>query len=208
MKKCDVCGKRAEGLGTYPTQIQEVVLCSNCYEGLSDFRVGRKYSSLEKLVSKEKEILQEITEKNFPENVAQQFQIHFEEKKQEFYEKERIDNFSKTKDQYLMTSGYNFEGYDIIAYHGVICGESVLGTGFLSSWSASVSDMLGVESDSFIEKLQEARNVATQRAIERAIKAGGNAIIGVDIDYTMFTNNLIGVIFNGTSVSVEEKQER
>lgn len=104
----------------------------------------------------------------------------------------------------MMTSGFNFEGYRIIAYHGVIFGESVLGTGFLSSLDASVSDMLGAESSSFIQKLQEARELAQKRAILQAMKAGGNAIIGVDIDYTMFNNNMIGVIVNATSVTIEK----
>lgn len=206
MKKCDVCGKRAEGLGTYPTQIQGSVLCSNCYEDLSNFRVGRKYATLEKLEEHENITMKEITEKQFPKEVIDQFISWFDEKKQEVLEQQHIESLSNAESQYLMTSGYNFEGYDIIAYHGVICGESVLGTGFMSSWSASFSDVFGVESDSFIEKLQEARKAATSRAIERAVKTGGNAIIGVDIDYTMFTSNLIGVIFNGTSVTVKEKQ--
>lgn len=202
MKKCDVCGKRAEGLGTYATQLYDVVLCSNCYEGLTKFRIHKRFSSIEVMEKNRQITMQEITDKKFPEEVKKQFERWYEERKQELYTMERQATLSQ---DCLMTSGYNFEGYEIVAYHGVVCGESVLGTGFLSSWDASVSDMLGAESSSFIHKLQDARSIATTRGIEQATKAGGNAIIGVDIDYTMFTNNLIGVIFNGTSVTIRKK---
>ena len=30
-KMCSVCGKRAEGLGTYPTQFKDLYMCSDCY---------------------------------------------------------------------------------------------------------------------------------------------------------------------------------
>jgi uncharacterized protein YbjQ (UPF0145 family) len=40
--------------------------------------------------------------------------------------------------------------------------------------------------------------------IEKSVLVGGNAIIGVDFDYIMFSNNMIGVVANGTSVIIEE----
>lgn len=44
-----------------------------------------------------------------------------------------------------------------------------------------------------------------EKLIQKSSVLGGNAIIGVDIDYTMFSNNIICVIANGTSVVIEEK---
>ena len=38
--------------------------------------------------------------------------------------------------------------------------------------------------------------------IDEAIKQGGNALIGVSFDYINFTNNLIGVVANGTVVEI------
>jgi len=36
----------------------------------------------------------------------------------------------------------------------------------------------------------------------RAYELGGNAVVGVDLDYTEFSGNRIGLIANGTIVEV------
>jgi uncharacterized protein YbjQ (UPF0145 family) len=36
-----------------------------------------------------------------------------------------------------------------------------------------------------------------------ALQRGANAIVGVDIDYTEFQANRIGVVINGTLVSIQ-----
>ena len=36
-----------------------------------------------------------------------------------------------------------------------------------------------------------------------AYKKGGNAVIGIDIDYTEFSGNRVGLIINGTIVKIE-----
>ena len=38
----------------------------------------------------------------------------------------------------------------------------------------------------------------------RAYEKGGNGLIGVDIDYTEFTGNKIGVVLNGTIVKLQK----
>lgn len=207
MKKCDNCGKRAEGLGTVPTAFGSIVLCSTCYEGLSAFKNGRKFKSVDEVVTKKRQTMEEMQNKQFPPMVMEQVSLWFDERKDVVVQKTLSKQFEKDITSYMMTTGYTFEGYNIVAYHGIIGAESVLGTGFLSSFDASVSDMFGYESESFMGKLKEARTSATKRAVERAVAAGGNAVIGVDIDYTMFGNNLIGVIFNGTSVTIEKIEE-
>ena len=206
MRKCDVCGKRAEGLGTYPTQINDCVLCSDCYEGLKIFNPRRQFQSIAKFKENKEAVLKLIHEKNFPANVICQFEVFYMDKEHEVIAHTGMVNITENGDQCMMSSGYNFEGYDIIAYHGVICGECVLGTGFMSSFDASISDMLGEESIAFGKKLQQARDTAKKRASVNALQLGGNAIIGVDIDYIMFSSNMIGVIFNGTSVQIQKKK--
>lgn len=105
---------------------------------------------------------------------------------------------------HMLTTGYSFEGYRIVDYKGVISGQVVLGTGFLSEFSASFSDFFGMEANFFSDKLEKAKNAAKERLIEKSVLSGGNAIIGVDFDYIMFSYNMIGVIANGTSVIIEE----
>lgn len=111
--------------------------------------------------------------------------------------KEQVENF-------LMTTGYNFEEYKIVKYNKVICAETVMGTGFFSEFSAGLSDFFGVEDDAFASKLDEARSSATHKLIHKAIKIEANAILGVDFDYVLFNKNMIAVIANGTAVTVEK----
>lgn len=106
--------------------------------------------------------------------------------------------------EHLLTSGFNFEGYRIVSYNGIVSGEVVMGTGFLSEFSASINDFLGSTSAEFSEKIVKAREMALSKMINASVAKGGNAIIGVDFDYTTFGNNMIAVSANGTSVVIEK----
>lgn len=125
-----------------------------------------------------------------------------EEQKKKIKEIEAIKNIELTM---LITTGYEFCGYCITKYFGVVSGSTVLGTGFISELSANINDILGMESNIFSDKLEKARNIALKKMRMNAVNIGANAIIGVDFDYVTFSNNMIGVIANGTGVSIREK---
>lgn len=205
MKKCDACKKRAEGLGTYPTEFKKIVLCSDCYEDI--FPNGRKYRNETQLQANKERADKKMAERGDHSVIVENVDAWFEEQFQKIKEKKTIEEAMKGAESYLMTTCHELSGYQIVQYHGVVSGESVLGTGFLSSWDASISDMFGEESNAFIDKLSIARKNAMRRAVQAGIQAGGNALIGIDIEYTMFTDNLIGVIVTGTSVTVQKNSE-
>ncbi len=106
----------------------------------------------------------------------------------------------------MLTSGYDFDGYTIIKYIGVVSGQVVLGTGFLSEVSATFADFFGETSKKFEDKLETAKNAAIEKLIVKSLEKGANAIIGVDFDYITFHNNMIGVVANGTAVIVKTKK--
>lgn len=103
----------------------------------------------------------------------------------------------------MITSGHNFDGYTISKYLGYCSGESVLGTGFLSSLNSSIADILGKNSILYEDKLKEAKTDALRKLEQEALRLGANALIGIDVDYTMFSADIIGVIANGTAVIAE-----
>lgn len=117
---------------------------------------------------------------------------------------EEQDTLKKLAESQLLTTGYDFSGYKIIKYIGVISGEVVLGTGFLSEFSASFSDLFGAESSTFADKLETAKDAAIKKLTLKSAEKGGNAIIGIDFDYLTFASNMIGVVANGTSVMIEK----
>ena len=123
-------------------------------------------------------------------------------KKQEEIEKQRKLNSILTT---FSTTGFNFEGYNIVSYKGIVNGQVVLGTGFLSELNASFADFCGSQSDKFADKLEKAKGAAMRRMVEKAVKQGGNAIIGIDFDYITFSNNMVGVVANGTAVVIEKQ---
>ena len=105
----------------------------------------------------------------------------------------------------LLSSGYEFEGYDIVEYVGYESAQVVLGTGFLSALGSSFADLLGTTSNTYENKLANAESICKQKLISKAVQKGCNAIIGIDIDYTTFTNDVMGVIAGGTFVKVIKK---
>lgn len=115
--------------------------------------------------------------------------------------------FKRLMDNHLMTTGYYFDGYRIKGYNGVISGSVVLGTGFLSEFGASISDLFGSQSELFSDKLETARELALKNLVKKSAQNSGNAIIGIDFDYITFSNNMIGVVANGTSVVVEKIEQ-
>lgn len=105
----------------------------------------------------------------------------------------------------LITSGYDFEGYIITDYLGLCSGEAALGTGFLSSFGANLADLLGTNSSLYEEKLTDARDIALQNLISHAQSFGADGIIAVQIEYAVFSSDIMGVIANGTAVKLHKK---
>ena len=110
----------------------------------------------------------------------------------------------KKNKKHMVTTGYNFEGYFIKKYITVVQSEVVLGTGFLSEFSASVSDVFGMASATMEGKLSEAKYRAQRQLIKRSIKTGGNALIGISISITTLRNNMLVISAMGTSVMADK----
>jgi uncharacterized protein YbjQ (UPF0145 family) len=104
----------------------------------------------------------------------------------------------------LITSGFNFEGYRITDYLDYCSGECALGTGFLSSLGASFADFTGGNSTLYSDKLNKARNIALEGLMHQARIIGANALIGVTVNYTAFSADIMGVVSNGTAVRIEK----
>ena len=122
-------------------------------------------------------------------------------------EKDMITSITDTKiDEHIVTTTQNVQGYIINKYIGLVSGETVIGTGFLSELDASFSDLFGVKNASYSNKIIEAKECAIKKMIANSIARGGNAIVGVSFEVLTFSRNLIGVSVNGTSVIIKENE--
>lgn len=178
-QKCPECGN------LLTQEMIDVNMCWECGKILDD--------SLLDLESKEKI-------KNQKEEIEKQ-KHEAEERNREY---ELLNNLEVKK--HKLTTGYNFEGYKILNYIGLVSGEVVSGTGVVSDIMASCSDFFGIESKSYSNKLKEAKKIALYNMIRESINMGGNAIIGISYGYINFTGNMIGISVNGTSVIIEDKE--
>lgn len=106
--------------------------------------------------------------------------------------------------KHKLTTGYNFEGYNITNYLGLVSGEIVMGTGFLADLKASLSDLFGTKSKAYSDKLKDAKKAALNNMIIESINNEGDAIIGISYEYITFSGNMIGISVNGTSVKIEK----
>lgn len=204
---CINCGRKIGSFDNEPLVLnKDRVLCYNCYGGLKD-KLKKLYDvdSMEEFSLLKKEILDECNaqlKKEVTKDVENAIdKIYNHPSLSEL--KKNAEKRNRSKD-FMLTTGYEFSGYRITKYNGIVSGQVVLGTGFLSEFSASFSDFFGSESYKFADKLEAAKNAAVERMVEKSIDAGGNALIGVDFDYITFRGNMIGVVANGTSVIVEK----
>ena len=97
----------------------------------------------------------------------------------------------------------NIDGYKVKKYIDIESVEVVIGTGIISEVVSDFSDAFGMRSTPFESKLAQAKAHALKRLKYIASSKGGDAVIGVDIDYTEFSGNKIGVIVSGTIVKLD-----
>tara|TARA_R110002096_G_scaffold436021_1_gene665238 strand:+ start:111028 stop:111504 length:477 start_codon:yes stop_codon:yes gene_type:complete len=103
----------------------------------------------------------------------------------------------------ILTTTNSVDGSEVTQYLGIESAETVLGSGLLSEMKAGLSDAFGTRSGAFEAKLAKARESAMLRLKVKAGKLGGNAVIGVDVDYVEFAANMMGVVVTGTVVKIE-----
>lgn len=102
----------------------------------------------------------------------------------------------------LLVTVHHVEGRPAMKYLGVVSSEVVLGTGLASELGAGLADLFGKRAGRFQTKLEESKDVALNELREKAHSAGGNAILGLDLDYSVLGGNLLMVVANGTVVQL------
>ncbi len=105
----------------------------------------------------------------------------------------------------LVTTTHTIEGRRITAYKGLVAGEAILGANLFRDLFASIRDIVGGRSGAYEKVLNDARETAIAELSDKASALGGNAVIGVDIDYEAIGPNgsMLMVTAAGTAVVVE-----
>jgi uncharacterized protein YbjQ (UPF0145 family) len=101
----------------------------------------------------------------------------------------------------------SLEGRKITRYIGLVSGEAILGANIFRDFFAGIRDVVGGRSAAYEEELRKAKEIAVREMQDQAQHLGGNAVVGVDLDYETITmgsgGGMLMVSASGTAVVVE-----
>ena len=102
------------------------------------------------------------------------------------------------------TTTNNVEGQPVREYLGIVTGEVIVGANLFRDLFASITDIVGGRSGKYEDVLARARKEAITEMEAEAARLGGNAVIGVDLDYEVLGQNgsMLMVSASGTAVTL------
>ncbi|MEE4200965.1 heavy metal-binding domain-containing protein [Erythrobacter sp.] len=104
----------------------------------------------------------------------------------------------------IVTTTPTVEGQPIQEYYGIVVGEVIVGANLFRDLFANIRDIVGGRSGSYERILSKARTQAIEELQAEAASRGGNAVVGVDLDYEVIgdTGSMLMVSASGTAVRV------
>ncbi len=105
----------------------------------------------------------------------------------------------------ILTTTPTIEGKTIRAYCGIVTGEAIIGANIFKDFFAGIRDIVGGRSAAYEAELRNARELALEEVTEAARQQGGNAVVGIDLDYEVVGQggSMLMVCASGTAVTVE-----
>ena len=104
----------------------------------------------------------------------------------------------------VLSTTHSIDGMPVREYLGVVTGEAILGANLFRDIFAGIRDIVGGRSGSYERVLREARDAALAEMADEAERRGGNAVIGIDLDYETIgdTGSMLMVSASGTAVVI------
>jgi len=105
----------------------------------------------------------------------------------------------------LLVTTPSVDGKRVSHYLGIVSGEAILGANIFKDFFAGIRDIVGGRSAAYEEELRKAKDIALAEMAEQAKMMGGNAVLGVDLDYETIGANgsMLMVSASGTAVILE-----
>ena len=104
----------------------------------------------------------------------------------------------------ILTTTPTIEGKTIREYCGIVTGEAIVGANIFRDFFAGIRDIVGGRSAAYEKELQRAREIALDEMAETARRRGGDAVVGIDLDYEVVGKggSMLMVTACGTAVRV------
>ncbi|MFZ5900108.1 YbjQ family protein [Desulforudis sp. 1088] len=103
----------------------------------------------------------------------------------------------------ILTTTHEIQGRTIREYLGIVSGEAIMGANIIRDLMASITDVIGGRSGAYEQKLKQARELALAEMSEDAQRLGGDAVVGIDVDYEVLREGMLMVTASGTAVKLE-----
>ncbi len=102
----------------------------------------------------------------------------------------------------LITTTESVRGYEIAEYLGICSGQAIYGANVLRDKFAKITDFIGGRSGAYETVLRDGLEAALKDMQEQAEEMGGNAVVGVSVDYESVGNegSMFMVAVTGTAV--------
>ena len=108
----------------------------------------------------------------------------------------------------LVTTTDSVPGHPTVRVLGLVSGEAILGANIFRDFFAGIRDIVGGRSAAYEEELRKAKEIAVHEMCEFASDLGGNAVVGVDLDFESIQmgtgGGMLMVSASGTAVVIEE----
>ena len=102
----------------------------------------------------------------------------------------------------IITTTPTVENHVIRQYLGIVTGEAIMGANIIKDLFASITDIVGGRSATYERELQKARQIAIDEMAAEAKEMGGDAVVGVDLDYEVIREGMLMVAVSGTAVKL------
>ena len=107
----------------------------------------------------------------------------------------------------ILVTTPSLEGRRITRYIGLVSGEAILGANIFRDLFAGIRDIVGGRSAAYEQELRKAKALALEEMQAEAQQLGGNAVVGVDLDYETITmgagGGMLMVSASGTAVVID-----
>ncbi len=101
------------------------------------------------------------------------------------------------------TTSFDFNGYEITRYLGVVRGITVRSRSVVGNFAAGVQTLFGGNITIYTELCEHARQEAFELMIQHAAAIGANALVGVRYDANDVADGVTEVLAYGTAVVIQ-----
>lgn len=107
-------------------------------------------------------------------------------------------------DPNMITTAFEFTGYRVVRYLGVVRGVTVRSRSIVGNFVGGIETLFGGNITTYTELCEHARQEAYELLIQHAVEKGANALIGMRYDANDVMDGVTEVLAYGTAVILEK----